>query len=436
MLDQTILSYLNDFKSHTPQIQQFAFHLAGYLAVISLALSMIFTLIKEQELNSLIAKIVQSVFYISFFYGMISLAPIWIPDLISSLMMIGAKTSGISSLSPDSIAGQGYYIFVKILKAAWDAGIWHAITAVSALIVAIIVLILYAFIAGELAIILVKCYTMIVVGPLVFALGILDITRPTVVNYFNKVLGLGFQLLAMYLILGVGIQQSNHWVDLIKGSAGSGVFDLAPLGQILIGLIIFYMLVKEIPPFVGQVSGATGLRNYSDQAVAGAITAGAAGAGAIASAGSAAGALGRGSAGALKDGFNMNIGGTSAAGQAGSTAEAFKGMSSAKGWGKAAQFGKGLAHAGATAGLGALGTSVKGTAAAFKKAGQASGLTKGSGSGGSSVMGGIAGGGMSNAMNNLSSGNSSAPSSPSSSGGDSGAGGSDSTASGQGEENE
>ena len=373
MIDQAVLAYMESFKSQSSEITTYAMHLAGILAVISIALSLMFTFMQTQDLNSLFAKLIQMVFVIGFFFGMITLCTSWIPDLLSSLMQIGAKTSGLTSLSPDGIAGQGYYLFVKILKAAWDVGILHAATAIIAIIVAFILLLIYALIAAELALILVKCYAMIMIGPLVFSLGVLEITRPTVMNYFNKILGLGLQLLTMYLILGVGIKQSLHFVDLIKQSTQS-TFDLTPLGQIFIGLIIFYIIVKEVPPFVGQISGATGLRNYSDQAVTGATTAGAMTATAIQSAGGGTSSLIRGGANAFQAGKSTGMGSAGMSNLSNST-EAFKAGNFMQAAGSGA---KGGAQMLAAAGGKSIGAAAKTMLSAAGKATGVSGKNSGS----------------------------------------------------------
>ena len=142
-------------------------------------------------------------------------------------------------------------------------------------VVCIAVLVLYALMAAELTIVLVKSYLVISLGGLFFAFGASDYTQAMTRNYFNAVIGLGLNLMSLYLLLGVGQNIGTQWAAMTQQAASQN--ELMPMLIILAAVIVYYMILKNVPQFIASLSGVGGFRNYGDAAVATAINTGTSG---------------------------------------------------------------------------------------------------------------------------------------------------------------
>ena len=273
ILDNIDFEFAKGFQSSMHQIILSATDLAYYLACISLILTIVMMLMQGDEINKVFSKVLQSIFLFSMFFGLINLCGSWVPVWFNSFMEIGGKASGLDGLDPSSIFDQGYAISGTIVHTAMNLGITHIPTALLAMICALFIVIIYAMIAGNLAMLLIKSYALVAIGPFVFALGMSEITRSTVSNYINKLVGMGFNILTMYIVIGVGVHIGNDWVNNIQQSAASGVFDFGSILVVVGGLIMFYMAVQTLPPFIAGVSGAHGFRDYGQTTIATAMTA-------------------------------------------------------------------------------------------------------------------------------------------------------------------
>jgi len=131
---------------------------------------------------------------------------------------------------------------------------------------------MYGFIAAELAIVLVKSYLLVSLAGLFFAFGASDITRTMTVQYLKTIVGIGLQLMALYFLISVGQNLGQDWVQLTSQAAEQ--HDLMPMMVILASVIIYYLMVKNIPTFIAGLSGVGGFRNYGDAAVGMAVNAG------------------------------------------------------------------------------------------------------------------------------------------------------------------
>lgn len=366
ILDNIDASFLQGFQHAMHILQGAAMDLAYWLAVITVGFSVIMMLLRGEELKELLSKLVQCGLLFGIFFGLIQLCGTWLPEWINSFMQIGAQASGIGALDPSSIFDQGYYIASTIIQASVHMGIMHLPTALLAVISSIFIVIIYALIAADLAVVLIKSYATVCVGPLIFALGNSEITRSTVTNYLSKIIGISLNLLSMYIIIGVGKTVGYGWVIDFKESAASGAFNFSAVLIVLGGLVLFYLVVKNVPAFIASISGAGGFRNYGDAA--------------IGAAASAAGLTGRIAAQAV--------------GVPGSTANAAHyGMRGAAGLGSSAL---GAVSAGSNTSLGkAFGQSIKGnwqqTKAAFKSGEMLKGAKHASYIVGAGVAGGAVG---------------------------------------------
>jgi P-type conjugative transfer protein TrbL len=313
IIDQGLLEFQNALRNDFSQVNHMAFILAFWLTVIQVTVIGFYVGLRDGLVDGVI-KAVQSVFIIGIFIGFIYYGGDWIPKIINGFINIGAQSSGVPSISPSSILDQGLSICNGMLKNFSGLSvITHPLIAIVAAICMIAILVLYALIAANAAIALVKAYCLVTVSGLMFAFGTNEITRPIAMNYIKAVLGIGLYLLVFYLLLGVGVTLGQNWSDLIHQAIQNS--SLSAVFVILGAVIIFYMVITNVPQFIAGLSGIGGFQSFGGAAVGAAITAGTTGAGALgaaakvagksvqgaAQAGAAAATAAKSMAGAVKD---------------------------------------------------------------------------------------------------------------------------------------
>lgn len=276
ILDQVTQQFLQALKQDGELIQQAAKHLFYYLVVIQLSLSALWMSLAGESFQRFILQLVQLAFSFGFFYGLIQFGGQWVPDVINGFIVLGQK-AGVTSLDPSSIVSQGASISGAIFKGFFGWGLLnHVFVSLVGAVVCIAIIILYALIAAELAIILVKSYVVVATGGLFFAFGASDYTRAMAMNYCKAAIGLGLNLMTLYLLLGVGQNLGAHWATMTAEAAKN--HELMPMFVILAAVIVYYMILKNVPPFIAGLAGVGGFRNYGGAAVGMAINAGMSGA--------------------------------------------------------------------------------------------------------------------------------------------------------------
>jgi P-type conjugative transfer protein TrbL len=286
-LDKIDVEFLNQFIAQSDKFVHAGINLGFWLAVISMITSVGIMLIRGEELHALVSKVIQQSLIFGLMFGLMQYGGEWIPKIINGFIYVGQQSSGLHSLSPSSIFNQGWYIAGSILESANKAGMFHLVSALTAVISGFFVILIYAFISASLCVLLIKAYALVLVGPMIFALGNLDYTKSAVSNYVQKIIGIGLNLVMFYLLVGVGIKLGNNWADLVRQG---GALDLSILVVIVGGLTVFYLVMQNVPSFIATISGAGGFRDYGQATVASAMT----GAGVMANAYMKAGGLSKG----------------------------------------------------------------------------------------------------------------------------------------------
>ncbi len=276
VLDQVLQEFLKALEGDYTRIEDLAKDLFYLLAGFQIAISALYMMFKGDPLEATV-KTIQIFFTMSVFYTLVLFGGSWMPQIINGFISIGSSSSGISSLTPSSVMDQGISIGFAIMDNFSHWGwVTHPFGSLVACAILFAIIILYAFLAAEIAIILIKSYVLVTLSGLMFAFGATEALRPIAMNYFKAVIGIGLQLLTFYLIMGVGVQVGQDWAALIAQAAVN--HDLKPFLVVMAAVIVFYLIVKNVPPFVAGLSGVSGFRNYGDAAVGTALTAGSIGA--------------------------------------------------------------------------------------------------------------------------------------------------------------
>lgn len=276
VLDQVLQEFLQALQRDYTRIEALAEGLFYYLAGMQIVISAIWMMFKG-DIQEAFVKTLQIFFTLSVFYTLVLFGGLWMPQLINGFIAMGTTSSGISSLTPSSVMGQGISIGFAIMDNFSHWGwVTHPFGSLLSCAILIAIIILYALLAAEIAIILIKSYVLVSLSGLMFAFGANEAVRPIAMNYFKAVMGIGLQLLVFYLIMGVGVRIGQDWAHLIGQAASQ--HELKPFLVVMAAVIVFYMIVKNVPPFIAGLSGISGFRSYGDAAVGAAMTAGGVGA--------------------------------------------------------------------------------------------------------------------------------------------------------------
>lgn len=276
VLDQVLQEFLQALQGDYTRIENLAKGLFYYLAGIQIVISAIWLMFKGDPIEAMV-KTIQIFFTMAVFYTLVLFGGSWMPQIINGFISMGSTSSGISSLTPSSVMDQGVSIGFAIMDNFSHWGwVTHPFGSFLSCAILIAIIILYALLAAEIAIILIKSYVLVSVSGLMFAFGANEAVRPIAMNYFKSVIGIGLQLLTFYLIMGVGVQVGKDWATLIGQAALQ--YDLKPFLVVMAAVIVFYMVVKNVPPFIAGLTGMSGFRSYGDAAVSAAMTAGGVGA--------------------------------------------------------------------------------------------------------------------------------------------------------------
>ena len=280
-MDAVTNNFMHAFHDFSTVATQAGMNLAYSLAGLTLVISVIMMIVQQDELNKMFSKLLQTALLYGLFFTLIKFGGTWMPAILNSFMAIGAKSAGLGSLSPNSVFNVGLNIANKMFTLTNNPNIhWYNLGVIIAgEVCGFFVLIIYAFITAEVVVVLIKSYALVAMGPIIFALGNSDFTRAAVPNYIRKVIGLGIQLMILYVVVGVGVKLGDLWIQQFIHS-GALEFLIAAVLPMLGGLIVLYLVMKNVPAFLAEVSGAGGFRNYGDAAIAAA----AAGAGSLTSA--------------------------------------------------------------------------------------------------------------------------------------------------------
>ena len=341
-INSIVSEFIHSFIHFAGILEHAAMNLAVSLAVITLALTALMTLVQGDDLSKMVSKLLQTGLLFGLFFGLIHLGGTWIPEWLNSFMAIGAKASGLQGLSPNSVFLVGANIAGKMFSTIWKVGLTHIPTALLCMFTGFFLLIIYCFICAELTVNLVKTYALVAVGPIIFALGNSDFTRSAVTNYLQKIIGMGLHLMILYVLVGVGVSLSNKWILLFQKAQGAEDFVIQTIVPVIGGLVVLYLVIKNVPAFIATISGAAGFRNYGDAAIAASMT----GAGVMAQTmAKATGIGGMGARGGYQLGRGMYHGGA-AAGQGAKSAGASASAAVDKGFDKVSgKFNKGgVAH--------------------------------------------------------------------------------------------
>lgn len=288
-IDELLRTFENAAGQWPPVLRQYATYVFVALVTISWAWSFMWMAFKEANITELLAELARRSLMIGFFYWLL-MDGTWIAAKIVEGFQFLAQALTGKYIHPSSIFDIGYSLASEIIKKlSWT----DMVDGLGFVLAGIGILIVFAFIALEMLLVIIQYYIMLNLG--VIMMGFLghEWSREYAINYFRLMLGLGVKLLSMQMIVALSLTILQGWLN-------TSDLTWTQILLILPCIIVIWGLVREVPALAQSL--ISGTDSTSGNSIAGAMQAVAATAALAAGAYAAAGAMG---GGAMGGGANM-----------------------------------------------------------------------------------------------------------------------------------
>lgn len=283
IMDDIAQQYKNASVGWSGTLLGFANRLFALLALIELAWSAAVWVLDKNEFQSLFAAIAKKIMWIGMFYALLLNGPVWIPAIVDSFVDAGAAAGGGAGLSPTDV---------------FNTGIMNAATLVSGMsaldilkdpammmfggLSAIIMVLAFAVIAGQLLIALVESYIAISAGMLFLGFGGSRWTTDFVQKFIGYAVATGVKLFMLYLVISIGNTQALTWAPMLTNALGAAAGDkFNVILTVMGGSVLLAFLAMQIPSMAASMlAGSPTLTAGGAAATGAAIGAGMVGAGA------------------------------------------------------------------------------------------------------------------------------------------------------------
>ncbi len=283
IMDDIAQQYKNASVGWSGTLLGFANRLFALLALIELAWSAAVWVLDKSEFQSLFAAIAKKIMWIGMFYALLLNGPVWIPAIVDSFVDAGAAAGGGAGLSPTDV---------------FNTGIMNAATLVSGMsaldilkdpammmfggLSAIIMVLAFAVIAGQLLIALVESYIAISAGMLFLGFGGSRWTTDFVQKFIGYAVATGVKLFMLYLVISIGNTQALTWAPMLTNALGAATGDkFNVILTVMGGSVLLAFLAMQIPSMAASMlAGSPTLTAGGAAGTGAAIGAGMVGAGA------------------------------------------------------------------------------------------------------------------------------------------------------------
>lgn len=222
--------------------QSFAGAVFGALALLDLAVYGLKLALARHSFDTALLAATNKLLAIAFFFTLLINGAQWMPQVIDLFVQFGKHASGVTSLGPSEILGQG----VKIATHAMWAGMkqlpqGNIVEGIGILVGAIFVMFAFLVIAVQFTIAQVDIYVAVGIASICLMLGGSRWTVEFVQRYFAFCVSAGVKMMAMYLLIGGGWPITANW-DAQAQEVGNS-WDSVPTGFIIALSGVFFAFV-------------------------------------------------------------------------------------------------------------------------------------------------------------------------------------------------
>lgn len=240
------------------------------LASISLAFTMAFMLLRRADFGELFAELIRFLMATGFFWWLLINAPVFSTAIITGLRRVAAEAAGLGNgvLAPSGIVDIGFAIFYKAVD---NSSVMKPVDSSVGIIAALGVLIVLGLITVNMILLLASAWVLAYGGMFYLGFGGGRWTSDKAISYYWMIVGVGMQLFAMVLIVGIGKTFLDDYYR--RMSAGQTIKEV---GVMLFVAVILFVLTNKLPAMLaGPASGHTstsGIGNMGGGALVGAAS--------------------------------------------------------------------------------------------------------------------------------------------------------------------
>jgi type IV secretion system protein TrbL len=207
-LDIVLNQFYAAAAAYGATIQPYALKLFFGLFLIDLLVTFIqYTADGQIDPISYLGRFIRQLMGAGFVLAMIIYGFQWMTLVIASFGQLGGRLTGLPTLSPQSILDAGETLALTILNSPTSSGIISSIAlAFLEVILALVILGAFVWVAGELLITLVYGYLTIGLGVIILSFGGNRFTSRAAEGYFTNVAQVGVKILFLYATLAIGMQ--------------------------------------------------------------------------------------------------------------------------------------------------------------------------------------------------------------------------------------
>jgi type IV secretion system protein TrbL len=301
LLDNILNRFYQVANTWSAKMVSYASWLFWGLVLLSMVWTYGMMALRKADIQEFLAETIRFLAVTGFFWWILTNGPAISTAIINSLRQIAADATGLgNALAPSGIADIGFDIASKVVD---QSSIWSPVNSGVGIIIAAVILVVLALVGVNMLLLLVSGWLLSYGAVFLLGFGGGRWTSDIAISYYKTVLGIGMQLFAMILIVGIG----KSFIDQYYAATSSGAITMKALLVMLVASIVLLVLVNKVPPqFASIVGGGGSSAGIGSFGAGAALGAGAAAAAAAATAGAAvmAGASSAaGGASALKAAF-------------------------------------------------------------------------------------------------------------------------------------
>lgn len=271
ILDEVKDRFVNAAMMWRGVILNHATWLFWLLVTINLVWTFGMMALQKADLPDFFREFIKFTITTGFFWWVLLNGPVMATDIYQSMMKIGADAGALpNGLSPSSIIDIGFEISARVNNVLT---IWDPIDSLVVILAGVAILIVLALVAINMLLLLISAYILAYAGFFFVAFGGAMWTRDMAINFLKTALGLGVQLMAMVLIVGIG----EGFLRFFAGQM-SGEINFNELTVMLVICIVLLVLSNKIPALLaGIITGASvggqGIGSFGAGAAVGAAAA-------------------------------------------------------------------------------------------------------------------------------------------------------------------
>ena len=247
LLNDVTAKFLEQSSTWGGVITKYASWLFWVLATISMVWTFGLMALRKADIGEFFAEFLRFTITTGFFWWLLSHGPAIAMAIINSLRRIGAEAGNLpNALTPSTPMTIGF----DIVKKAFHGLSWtHPIDNLGVVLISAAIVISLAFVAANILIALVTAWTMAYAGIFILGFGGARWTSDMAIGYFKAMLGIGLELMAMTLLVGIAMSVVDGFYRKLDG------ISMYELLLVLSVCVVLALLIHKLPGRVAALAG-------------------------------------------------------------------------------------------------------------------------------------------------------------------------------------